>query len=145
MGIFSNFIHVVKKPNNNSNISYASLPTGTTYNTSTNTLTASNISTTSTISTTYSNEWMPWTKEEKKTIADVGFTYNKKTKEWIIKLSVDIRISQEDGFSLSDTNFGGTPTEQMICKLKQAKKELVEKLTTKIILAELTRPSKIKK
>lgn len=94
-------------------------------------------------SSTY-NTWDRWTKEEKKALANVGFEFHKATSSWKLKLSIDVLIPQEEGIAMLMQGTSDKPTDQMIERLKQAKEALVEKLTAKIILAELTKPREIK-
>jgi len=87
----------------------------------------------------------PWTKKEKETLANVGFTFDRTRKEWNMRLSIDVKIPQLEGMDMLYQGSGGErPTEQIVAKLKYAKELLVEKLTAKIILAELVKPRKIK-
>jgi len=100
--------------------------------------------TNSTISSGFSGSWDSWTKAEKKALAKVGFTYDKKTNEWVLDLTTTIRIPQLEGFAVLSAGAGDKPTDQMIALIKQAKEQLIEKLTAKIVLAELIRPREIK-
>lgn len=100
--------------------------------------------TNSTGSYTTANSWDRWTKEEKKALANIGFEYDKAIKSWKLKLSIDVLIPQEEGMAILMQGANDKPTDQMIERLKQAKKDLIEKLTAKIILAELTKPREIK-
>ena len=101
--------------------------------------------TSSTVSSGFSGSWDNWTKEEKKALAKVGFRYDKEKNEWVLDLTATIRIPQLDGFAaMSSGGPDGKPTDQMINTMKQVKEELIEKLTAKIILAELVRPREIK-
>jgi len=107
--------------------------------------TTGNYITNSTVSSGFTGTWNQWTKEEKKALAKVGFHYDKERNEWVLDLSTSIRIPQIEGFEA--LTMGGSnekPSEQMITAMKQAKEALVEKLTAKIILAELTKPREIR-
>lgn len=93
---------------------------------------------------TTGTSWDNWTKEEKKALAKVGFKYDKKANEWILDLSATIRIPQQEGYQmLVSPDAGEKPSKQMMIKLKQLKEMIVEKITAKIILAELTKPREI--
>ncbi len=101
--------------------------------------------TNSTVSSGFTGSWDQWTKEEKKALAKVGFRYDQEKNEWVLDLTATIRIPQLEGFAaLSGGGTDGKPTDQMITNLKQVKEQLIEKLTAKIILAELVRPREIK-
>lgn len=106
--------------------------------------TAGTYVTNSTVSSELSNSWNQWTKEEKKSLAKVGFRYDAEKNEWVLDLTATIRIPQSEGFAALSGGSDGKPTDQIITQMKQVKEQLIEKLTAKIILAELVRPREIK-
>lgn len=84
-----------------------------------------------------------WTKEEKKAFANVGFVFNKKLKQWEIEIGTKITIPKDTGV-FGWVGSDGSPTEKMIEAIKEAKEEIVKKLTAKVVLAELIKPRDIK-
>lgn len=101
--------------------------------------------TSSTVSSGFTNTygWDHWTKQEKQALAKVGFEYDEVRNEWKLKLTAEIAIPQLEGIVAGMHTEGGTPTNEAIHKMKQLKEMLIEKLTAKIVLAELVRPRKI--
>jgi hypothetical protein len=100
--------------------------------------------TSSTVSSAWSNTWDKWGEKEKQALANVGFEYNKKTNQWKLKLSAEIEIPQLEGIMMMGHQEGATPSDIAITKIKQLKEKLIEKLTVKMILLELTKPREIK-
>lgn len=93
--------------------------------------------------TTSGYQTYPWTPEEKEKLVGMEMTYDKKTKTWNMRLTVDISLTENEGvFAFVPDN---RPIDSLIAKLKHAKKQLLESLTAKIILAELVKPREITK
>lgn len=89
-----------------------------------------------------------WSEKQKEALAKMEMTFDPEKKEWVMRLSIDIRLPQEIGIMAYINNNGKSnmaPMDQLIEKMKSAKKQLIEKLTSKIILAELIKPREIKK
>jgi len=102
------------------------------------------IMTSSTVSSGFSSIWNKWGNKQKKALANIGFEYDKKTNEWILRLTSEVRVPQLEGIMASmGSNGDGKPTDIAILEMKKLKEQLVEKLTAKIILLELIRPRKI--
>jgi len=100
--------------------------------------------TNSTGSTFTSNSWDNWTKDEKKLLAKIGFKYDKKKKDWVLRLSSEIRIPQQVGFEMLMQGTGDKPSQQAVAKMKQLKEMIIEKITAKLILSELVKPREVK-
>jgi hypothetical protein len=87
-----------------------------------------------------------WSEKQKEALTKMEMTYDEEKKEWNLRLSIDIRFPQEVGMAAYVAGNGSKlAMDQLIEKLKSAKKQLVEKLTSKIILAELIKPREINK
>lgn len=102
----------------------------------------------SSVGTTFSNGSYkdPWSEKQKEALAKMEMTYDENKKEWVMRLSIDIRLPQEVGImAYVSGSASGTPMDQLIEKIKDAKKQLIQKLTAKIILAELIKPREINK
>jgi len=99
----------------------------------------------STVSSGWTDVWDKWSDKEKKALANVGFEYDKKSNKWKLTLSADIELPQLEGIMMGMSSHDGhTPSEVAIAKIKQLKEKLIEKLTVKMILLELTKPREIK-
>ena len=81
---------------------------------------------------------------EKKIIFKLGFKHNKKTNEWRLNLSTNIKIPCDLREELLADDINAYRNKLIINKLKQLKQQMIDKLTAKIILAELIKPHKIK-
>lgn len=99
------------------------------------------IGTTNSTGTTLGQDY--WTKEEKAALAKVGFQYDKKKECWNISLSTTVSILQLKNI-MSWPIEKSKPSDIAIDTMKQLKKQLIEKLTAKIILMELIKPHEIK-
>lgn len=106
-------------------------------------------SSSSTGSTMGSQNWPDlWSEKQKEALAKMEMTFDPEKGEWTMRLSIDIRLPQEIGIMAYINNNGKAnmaPMDQLIEKIKDAKKQLIEKLTSKIILAELIKPREINK
>ena len=85
-----------------------------------------------------------WTDKEKKVLAMVGFKYNKEKKRWELNLSTTVFISQPEEIMTWFEGERKGPSNIAIKTMKQLKKQLIEKLTAKMILMELIKPHEIK-
>ena len=96
--------------------------------------------------TTGDNLWEKFIdeKDNEKLLTKIGFNYDHKNKEWVLELSSEIRIPKELGIKMLVKDFNDTPYELAILKIKKLKKMFVEKITAKLILAELVKPRDIK-
>ena len=92
----------------------------------------------------YNNSWNNLTKKEEEFITKIGFKYNKNKKEWIFKLSSEIKIPSTKGLDEWMQHDGGKPSQQAIKKMKELKERLIKKLTAKLILSELIKSREIK-
>jgi hypothetical protein len=142
---------------NNTGTTYTNQPlTSTTTTTGTN-LTSAQLqqayntarsgyaSSASMVSSGWTDVWDKWSDKEKKALANVGFEYDKKSNKWILTLSSKIELPQLEGIMMGmSSHDGSTPSEVAITKIKQLKEKLIEKLTVKMILLELTKPREIK-
>ena len=86
--------------------------------------------------------WGEWTKEEEKLLANVGFNFDETTKTWTLDITATVKIPQLVGLQMMGKDY--KPTKQMVTHLKELKRLIIEKITAKTILAELTRPRDIK-
>jgi len=84
-------------------------------------------------------------KEEEKVLANVGFEYDTESNTWNLRLSVNVCVTKDELLGMMIPGHYGKPTDRIITQLKKCKKAIIEKLTAKIILAELIRPREIKK
>lgn len=82
-------------------------------------------------------------EENEETLAKFGFKYDESSNKWKLKVTTSVEIGQDEVFSglLSDKTFN----RLMIEKIKILKKDLINKLTSKAVLAELLKPREIKK
>lgn len=90
------------------------------------------------------SSWNNWTDDEKKLLAKIGFEYDKKKKDWVLKISTEVRLEQSEGFQLLMQGARDKPSQQAVAKIKQLKEKLIEKLTAKMILSELIKPREVK-
>lgn len=99
-------------------------------------------------STTSSNTqglWNIWNEETKKTMTKIGFKYNEKKDVWEFELTTVVEIKKPQGAMAMLSNCSNrNMRDEAIAVIKQAKKNLIEKLTAKLILMELTKPREIK-
>lgn len=94
--------------------------------------------------TSMGDSWDNWTKEEKKVLAKVGFKYNKKKESWELDLSTTVLVPQLEGIMAWPAENHEKPSDMAIKIMKQLKKQLIERLTAKIILMELIKSHEIK-
>jgi hypothetical protein len=142
---------------NNTGTTYTNMPSSSMTTTTGTTLTPAQLQqaynsakgnsawTSSTVSSGWTDVWDKWSDKEKKALANVGFEYDKKSNKWKLTLSADIELPQLEGIMMGMSSHDGhTPSEVAIAKIKQLKEKLIEKLTVKMILLELTKPREIK-
>lgn len=82
-----------------------------------------------------------WSPEAKKSLVKVGFKYNKATSSWELNVTATVKITELEDL-LGDAV--GTPSDDAIAAIKEAKEQILEKLTAKIVLTELIKPREIK-
>ena len=86
-------------------------------------------------------------KKEKKVLVNAGFKYNKSTEKWKLKMSVEIEMKapmEVFSFTGADFDLPTASVEGALNAIKELKKRLIDKLTARAVLLELTKPHKIK-
>lgn len=85
-----------------------------------------------------------WPKEAKKALAKVGFVYDPEKNVWKLSLTATVELPQLTGIMALGYGMHGKPTmDSAIAAIKECKKNLIKKLTAKIVLSELVRPRTI--
>jgi len=82
------------------------------------------------------------TKEQEDILIRSGFEFDKTTKKWKLRLSIDIELNEKDRLVVFDSA-QGVINKIIVEKIKRAKEKLEEKLTAKAVLTNLIKPRKL--